>query len=107
MKLEQIKKLLDQTGGKFFTATFVKRDGTIRRMNCRAGVTRHCNGGKSTMRDKPEYYTVYDCKVRGYRNINLTTLRTLRMRGSTIVFGGADYLSDDDVSYKIIEGYQG
>lgn len=106
MKIEQIKDLLDGTQGRFFTATFVKKDGSLRRMNCRAGVKRHSNGGRSTVRDKAEYYTVYDCQAKGYRNINMLTLRTIRMDGVTMSFGTEEYLSEDDVSYKIIEGYE-
>lgn len=31
-------------GGKFFTVTFIKKDGTIRKMNARLGVTKGLTG---------------------------------------------------------------
>jgi hypothetical protein len=39
-------KLLN-TNGKIVTVTFTKKDGSIRIMNCRLGVTKHLKGGSS------------------------------------------------------------
>ena len=60
-------KLLN-SNGKFLTVTFRKKDGTIRVMNCRLGVTKHLKGGASTL-DAEKYITVYDLKSEGYRAI--------------------------------------
>ena len=60
-------KLLN-SNGKFLTVTFKKKDGTIRVMNCRLGVTKHLKGGSSTL-DPDKYITVYDMQSKGYRAI--------------------------------------
>lgn len=60
-------KLLN-TNGKIVTVTFTKKDGSIRIMNCRIGVTKHLKGGASTL-DPAKFITVYDLKSEGYRAI--------------------------------------
>ena len=60
-------KLLN-SNGKILSVTFIKKDGTIRVMNCRLGVTKHLKGGSSTL-DPEKYMTVYDLKSEGYRAI--------------------------------------
>lgn len=60
-------KLLN-SNGKICTVTFTKKDGSIRVMNCRLGVTKHLKGGASTL-DPEKYITVYDLKSEGYRAI--------------------------------------
>lgn len=61
-------KLLN-SNGKFLTVTFRKKDGSIRIMNCRLGVTKHLKGGVSTL-DPAKYITVYDIQSKGYRAIS-------------------------------------
>ena len=81
------KELLIQfVGSQFFTAKFVKKDGTERTMNGRLGVTKHLHGGKSTTDDKDNLLTVYDLQKEGYRCVNLETLRELRCHGRTMHF---------------------
>lgn len=60
-------KLLN-SNGKFLTVTFKKKDGSIRVMNCRLGVTKHLKGGVSTLNPE-KYITVYDMQSKGYRAI--------------------------------------
>jgi hypothetical protein len=60
-------KLLN-TNGKIVTVTFTKKDGSIRVMNCRLGVTKHLKGGESKL-NSDKYITVYDLKSEGYRAI--------------------------------------
>lgn len=63
---------LEQANG-FVTVTFLKKDGSIRKMNCRMGVTKHLKGGKSTL-DAGQYVTVYDMTKAAYRAINRETI---------------------------------
>jgi hypothetical protein len=63
---------LEQSKG-FVTVTFLKADGTIRKMNCRMGVTKHLKGGKSTL-DAGKYVTVYDMTKASYRAVNRETI---------------------------------
>ena len=57
----------------FVTVTFLKKDGSQRKMNCRMGVTKHLKGGTSTL-DAGQYVTVYDMASAGYRAINRDTI---------------------------------
>lgn len=73
--------LLSLTGGRFFTVVFRKKDGTIRRMNCRTGVHRYVKGadvpsGHVSKRD--DMLVVYDVKLGDYRTINRDTILAIR-----------------------------
>ncbi len=61
------------SNGKFVTVTFLKKDGTVRKMNCRMGVTKHLKGGESTL-DADQYVTVFDMAKGAYRAINRDTI---------------------------------
>ena len=75
------KKLFKQlVGNKFFTVVFRKKDGTLRKMNCRLGVTKHLKGGTKGY-DKSNLVTVYDIVKKGYRTVNLDTLEEIKTRG--------------------------
>lgn len=63
---------LEQANG-FVTVTFLKKDGTIRKMNCRMGVTKHLKGGESTL-DNERYVTVFDVSKGSYRAVNRETI---------------------------------
>lgn len=65
--------LIAQSNGKFVTVTFKKKDGELRKMNCRLGVTKHLKGGTSTV-DHDKYLVVYDVQHKGYRCINKSTI---------------------------------
>lgn len=68
----KLAEKLEQAKG-FVTVTFLKSDGSIRKMNCRMGVTKHLKGGKSTL-DASKYVTVYDMAKASYRAVNRETI---------------------------------
>lgn len=69
--LEQIKK----TNGKIFSVTFVKKDGTIRKMTARLGVKKDIKGvGLSFDPTAKQLVVVFDMQKRAYRMINLQTI---------------------------------
>lgn len=69
--LEQIKK----TNGKIFSVTFVKKDGTIRKMTARLGVKKDIKGvGLSFNPTAKQLVVVFDMQKRAYRMINLQTI---------------------------------
>ena len=93
MKISKRKasNIIKSTGGKIFTAKFVKKDGTVRTMNCRLGVTAHLKGG--VLKFNPADYklqVVFDVQKKAYRMINLDSLRALRFNGIryTVLKGG-------------------
>jgi cell division protein FtsX len=63
---------LEKSSG-FVTVTFVKKDGSVRKMNCRVGVSKYLKGGESTL-DANQYVTVYDMTKAAYRAINRDTI---------------------------------
>lgn len=75
-KSRVLAERLENTTG-FVTVTFVKADGTVRKMNCRMGVTKHLKGGKSTL-DASKYITVYDMTKAAYRAINRDTILDIK-----------------------------
>lgn len=75
-------KLTARAGGRFFSITFVKADGSTRKMVCRLGVTKH-NGGKSSDEFNYSLLTVYDVQSKGFRNINLETVEEYTVGGQT------------------------
>jgi len=88
-KLEDARRMVYETNGKIFTAFFYKKDGTLRKMNCRLGVKKHLQGGEYLHghgNKYPQYVPVYDLKVRGYRTLNLDTIQSINFRGVEIVF---------------------
>lgn len=79
-----MKSILSLTGGRFFTVIFRKRDGTIRKMNCRTGVHRYVKG-TGLPRECPHLLTVYDVKAAGYRSLPVDRIVAVRYAGAEIV----------------------
>jgi len=78
--------------GKIFSVTFVKKDGTIREMNCRKGVKKYLSGGE--LHYKPSEYgllPVFDMKSQGYRMINFQTIKEIRFHGEKITISAWFY----------------
>lgn len=84
MKVNRVnlKSIIGETNGKFFTVVFTKKDGTERKMNCRLGVKSELKGGKNKVEaiDRP-YLTVFDMHEHAYRTVNLSTVKTLSANG--------------------------
>lgn len=88
--------LIYNTNGTMFDVTFVKKDGTDRRMNARLGVKKYLKGGSLKFDPKERgYIVVYDiqCGLRAqseddkacYRMININTLKSVRIKGRKYV----------------------
>jgi hypothetical protein len=87
--------LRDLTAGRIFGATFLKKDGSIRRMSARLGVgaSRLAENdpeiltvaGNARARERFALLTVYDMRAQGYRSVNLHTLITLQVCGNVII----------------------
>jgi hypothetical protein len=82
MKKSEPKQIKELVGSKIFSVTFVKKDGTLREMTCRVGVTKHLKGGE--LKYSPEslnYLTVFDMQAQDYRTININTLKKIKVDG--------------------------
>lgn len=97
--IKAIRSMIEATNGKTFGVTFTKKDGTERNMSCRLGVKKGVKGTtpvatakrKETLKDNGMMgvYEMYDFtteEVKGFRTINLNTLKEFRFGGKTITF---------------------
>lgn len=74
-------------GSKIFSVQFYKKDGTLREMTCRLGVTKHLKGGE--LKHNPSelnHLIVFDMQKGGYRTINFNTLVKIKFEGNEITF---------------------
>ena len=77
-------QLIRDTNGKFFTVTFVKKDGTTRVMNARLGVKAYLKGGELPYNPSAKgLIPVYDMQVRDYRMVNINTITKLKIGNNT------------------------
>ena len=82
MKIDRkdAEEMIYKTKGRFFGATFIKKDGTLRTMNCRLKVKKYLKGG--TLKFNPSekgLVPVCDMAIKEYRMININTLQSLRI----------------------------
>jgi hypothetical protein len=78
----EIQDIIKSSKGRIFTATFLKKDNSLRKMTCRLGVKKNLSGGANNTAHISKYITVYDMLSRGYRNINIETVPELQVDGS-------------------------
>lgn len=85
--MQTINELINSTKGKFFTATFTKKDGTKRRLTGRTGVSKGVKGTglKFTPSDK-NLQVVWSCDAQSFRMINLETITQLTINKTTYKF---------------------
>lgn len=82
---------LRDTKGRLFTVTFVKKDGSERKLTGRLGVTKHLVGGENTVKHLKQYLTVAEFgnkSVGGkvvYRNVNLESILSAKIGGKVYV----------------------
>jgi len=81
---KELKKLRELVGNKIFSVVFTKKNGDLREMTCRLGVTRHLKGGELGYdAEAMNYLTVFDMQVQEYRTINVNTLKQIKFEGVT------------------------
>ena len=83
--MANLTELIERSNGKFITVAFRKKDGTLRIMNCRLGVTKHLKGGECTL-DRDQFIIVYDMQFKGYRAINRDTIESVTIDGQTLTY---------------------
>ena len=77
-----MKELIESTAGKFFTVTFVKKDGTIRTMTARTGVRKGVTGqGLKFNPSERNLKVVWSCDAETFRMINLDTILGIKFKG--------------------------
>lgn len=70
-----------QTRGKFFSVSFIKKDGTTRKMTARIGVKKDIKGvGLRFNPSERDLIVAFDIHKRAYRMINLATILTFKFK---------------------------
>ena len=77
---DELKAMIKSTNGRFFSCTFIKKDGSIRNMNCRVGVHKGVKGVGRKF-STPNLVTVFDAQAKEYRMINVDTMLTFQCGG--------------------------
>lgn len=80
------ENFVDATQGKIFSAEFIKRDGSLRRMVARTGVRKDLKGGRATSLSNPRNRVVWDLQKQSYRTIPGERLLRLKC-GEEHIFG--------------------
>lgn len=75
-----LANLIENSDGKFFHVSFVKKDGTVREMTARLGVKKYLRGGKKTV-SEDQYITVYEPSSASYKNVNRDSILSVRACG--------------------------
>jgi hypothetical protein len=80
LKKEYYRNLIRDSKGKIFSIEFIKKDGTLRKMNARISVKKGVNG-KGLKYDPFEkgYLIAYDMGKDGFRTINLETITKISL----------------------------
>jgi len=80
-----VENLLKETSNKkIFSVTFVKKDGSIRKMNAMRGVRKGVKGvGHSFDPSEKNLLTVYDMQIRDFRFVNLNDVLSFRANKKT------------------------
>jgi hypothetical protein len=79
---QEAYNILSQSKGKIFSAIFIKKDGTVREMNCRTGVKKYLRGG-SLSYNPSDYLNipVFDLVKKAYRTIKCDNLISFKLEG--------------------------
>jgi hypothetical protein len=80
--------VIKETGGRIFNVTFVKKDGSIRNMNARLGVTTGVKGTGTPVNRSNPVMRVFDMDKAAFRTINLATTRLIKADGVGFVVTG-------------------
>jgi len=75
-----LKSIIRTANNKFVGLTFVKKDGSVRRLNGRMNIASK-TGAAPTVAGLSEYLTIFDMQARNYRNVNMDTIQSIRTGG--------------------------
>lgn len=75
-----LAKVIECSEGRFLTVEFTKKDGSIRTLNGRLGVTKFLKGGECTL-DRTKFVIVYDVQAKDYRAVNRETIISVKIDG--------------------------
>jgi hypothetical protein len=81
-----VKTVLGMTNGSFFSVLFTKKNGELRRLNGRTGVTCHLVSDENRKREATEcpkdIVRVFDAQANAYRSFNVDSVINLTVMGT-------------------------
>jgi|TARA_R110002167_G_scaffold11668_2_gene50911 hypothetical protein len=92
---EKQLELYKNQQGKIITVSFIKKDGSVRHLNGRFGVSKYLKTGDNynwTYNYDRHYLTIFDMKKLSYRIINLKTVLTVQAQGNRYLI--IDHIKD-------------
>ena len=85
MKANILRQFVGENG-QIFSVDFIKKDGSVRTMNCRLGVKSKLKGGRTKYdAEARNLLTVFDMQKGAYRTINADTVFAVRCHGLSMV----------------------
>lgn len=72
-------ELIDNSNGRFFTATFITKSRKRRTINCRISVKKHLKGGSKKYNERNYGLIIVWEPTSSYKTINLNTLKRLNI----------------------------
>jgi hypothetical protein len=85
--IRSLSQDIDRTNGKFFTVKFIKKDGTLRKMTCRTGVSKGVTGKGLAFEPKEKgLKVVWSTDAEGYRMFNLAQVTEITFNGETTIY---------------------
>ena len=78
----KLRRLINNSNGKFFTVDYTKKGGTLRTMTCRLGAASNLKGGTNTIDMKAHLEVAYEAVRQQYTIINLDTIFRIRIGGT-------------------------
>ena len=80
LKEKEVRELIKSNGNRIFSVSFLKKDGTLRKMVCRVGVTKYLKGGELPYDPMEKgLLPVFDMVAQDYRMINLNTIISISL----------------------------
>lgn len=77
---DKIEFIEDLCKTQIFTCQFVKKDGSIRIINCRLGVKKYLKDAYHVRKNQEQYLVAFDLQLKMYRNISVNSLQWLRIK---------------------------
>jgi len=78
---EYYRSLIESTNGKFFSVQFIKKDGTVRNMVARTGVTVGVKGTGHPVSQEAMVIRIWDVQKKAFRCIPLNRINFIKFRG--------------------------
>lgn len=79
-----IKELLKANNGRFFTVTFLKKNGEVRTLNCKHGKVKGHEGSNNVAHI--EKYLTVTTPEGEFKNVNMETITEVKMGGKILRF---------------------